>query len=301
MSDNSSNSSKGGGNIKPPLISEVDELVVKKKQISPAKRWCFVLNNYTDDDISAIKSLVLLSCSIGIVGKEIAPKTGTPHLQGYVEFNVKCRPVSHGLTERICWLKCKGNRASNIDYCGKDGNVCISHNLPIPLMKASRAMMRPEQLSIADKFVEREHPLFGRKIYWFWEGKGNWGKSMTSTYMIDNMGAFEVSGKGADVLCGISTMIAQTGECPPIIIYDIPRSCADYVSYQSIEKIKDGKFFSGKYESGMVRFNKPHILCFANQPPDYSKLSTDRWVVENLDDKDGDNPDGYFVDFSDDD
>jgi hypothetical protein len=100
--------------------------------------------------------------------------------------------------------------------------------------------------------------------------------------MIDQMGAFEVSGKGADVLCGISKFIEEHGRCPPIIIYDIPRSTSEYVSYQSIEKLKDGKFFSGKYESGMVRYNKPHIVCFANCEPDVEKLSGDRWVVECL-------------------
>jgi hypothetical protein len=283
---NSSNSSKEGGNTKTPSSFDVD----KKKQISPAKRWCFTLNNYDDTDISAIDSIVSSMCSLGIVSREVG-ESGTPHLQGYVEFKTKCRPVSHGLNPGIHWEKCKGNRQSNIDYCSKDGDSCIRHGLPNPLVKATRAMMRPEQLAIADKFTEREHPLFGRVIYWFWEEKGNWGKSMTSTYMIDQMDAFEVSGKGADVLCGISTMIEKSGECPPIIIYDIPRSCGDYVSYQSIEKIKDGKFFSGKYESGMVRFNKPHIICFANQPPDMTKLSTDRWVVENLD-----NADDFIVD-----
>eukprot|EP00918_Siedleckia_nematoides_P001492 GHVU01003549.1.p1 GENE.GHVU01003549.1~~GHVU01003549.1.p1 ORF type:complete len:299 (-),score=17.75 GHVU01003549.1:388-1284(-) len=298
MSDNSSNSSKGGEILNPPSVNEV----VKKKQISPAKMWCFTLNNYTDEDISSIRTCVQNCCTLAIVGKEVGKK-GTPHLQGYVEFRVKCRPKSHGLTERIHWEKKtqRSTRWQAIDYCRKDGDICISKNLPEPLQKATRAMMRPEQLAIADRFLEKEDALFGRKIYWFWEDKGNWGKSITSTYMIDQMKAFEVSGKGADVLCGISTMIEKIGECPPIIIYDIPRSCADYVSYQSIEKIKDGKFFSGKYESGMVRFNKPHIICFANQPPDFSKLSADRWIVENLNDKDGDNPYGYFVEVSDED
>jgi hypothetical protein len=273
----SASSAKEGGNTKTPSSFDVE----KKKQISPAKRWCFTLNNYDDEDISAINSLIQGQSKLGIVGKEVGEE-GTPHLQGYIEFKKKCRPISHGLNPGIHWEKCKGNRVSNTDYCSKDGDVCIRYGVPAPLVKATRAMMRPEQLAIADRFIEHEHPLFGRKIYWFWEADGNWGKSMTSTYMIDQMDAFEVSGKGSDVLCGISSMIHDNDECPPIIIYDIPRSIGDYVSYQSIEKIKDGKFFSGKYESGMVRFNKPHVICFANQPPDLTKLSADRWIVENL-------------------
>ena len=52
-----------------------------------------------------------------------------------------------------------------------------------------------------------------------------------------------------------------------------------------MEAIKNGCFFSGKYESGMVRFNSPHILVFANEPPERTKLSQDRWCVFALRDE----------------
>lgn len=159
----------------------------------------------------------------------------------------------------------------------------FSLGLPREVVKMTEDLLRPEQLALAHRFKEYEHPLWGRYIYWFWEPNGNWGKSITATYMIDQMNATEVSGKGADVFCGISALIENTGECPPIIIYDVPRSCLNYVSYFSIEKLKDGKFFSGKYESGMKRYNKPHIICFANEPPKTDEMSLDRWIIERLD------------------
>jgi len=43
---------------------------------------------------------------------------------------------------------------------------------------------------------------------------------------------------------------------------------------------------SGKYEGSIVDRNPPHLVIFANFPPDQSKLSRDRWFVykiENLD------------------
>ena len=179
----------------------------------------------------------------------------------------------------------KRNLKKNIGYAFKENNRYIKSDgidKPEPLVKMTRDLLRPQQMKIADMFAQREHPLWGRKIYWFWEPKGNWGKSILTTYMIDQMEAYEVSGKGADVLCGISAYIEKNDKCPPIIIYDIPRSTAGYVSYQSIEKLKDGKFFSGKYESGMVRYNKPHIICFANSKPDLTMMSQDRWIIECL-------------------
>lgn len=283
MSSNSSksskevvpSSSKGEGNT-------INSPSPKKPQISPAKLWCFVLNNYTDIDISECSSKFKVVCKSCIFSKEVG-ESGTPHLQGFCEFKIKCRPISHGLTERIKWIKCKGNREQNVDYCSKDGDIVFSTGIPKPVVLVERHMLRARQLEIADMFIEDEHPIFGRKIYWFWESKGCWGKSMLATYMIDQMNATEVSGKGADVFCGLSALIEQTGECPPIVIYDIPRSCIDYVNYFSIEKVKDGKFFSGKYESGMKRYNRPHIICFANQPPRLTEMSEDRWIVTELD------------------
>jgi hypothetical protein len=283
MSSNSSNSSSG---IVPDSSKGEGNTITspspKKPQISPAKLWCFTLNNYTEEDISECSSKFSLVCKSCIFSREMG-ESMTPHLQGFCEFKVKCRPISHGLTERISWRKCKGNKQQNIDYCSKDGDIAFSIGIPKPIVRVTSNLLRRDQLDIANIFLEDEHPLYGRKIYWFWESKGGWGKSMLATYMIDQMNATEVSGKGADVLCGISKLIEDQGECPPIVIYDIPRCQTDYVSYMSIEKLKDGKFFSGKYESGMVRYNRPHIICFANEPPKEELLSSDRWIITELD------------------
>ena len=100
--------------------------------------------------------------------------------------------------------------------------------------------------------------------------------------MVDQMNAICVGGKAADAKCIIASVVQKTGECPPIVIIDIPRCNGGFVSYQAIESIKNGIMVSTKYESGMVRFNKPHLLIFANEPPNMEKLSKDRWVVTEL-------------------
>ena len=86
-------SSKGEGNT-------ITSPSPKKPQISPAKFWCFTLNNYTDKDISDCSSKFSLVCKSCIFSKEIGEKCGTPHLQGFCEFKKKVRPISHGLTAR---------------------------------------------------------------------------------------------------------------------------------------------------------------------------------------------------------
>lgn len=178
------------------------------------------------------------------------------------------------------------NRDCAFLYCLKDETrapegVRWSQGLPRTLDTVGIEELRPWQRRIYDSVLlpcPRDH----RKIRWYWETTGGTGKTFLTKCLVDQRSALVVSGKASDVLAAIALMLKEKREAPEVIVWDIPRSVADYVSYQSIEKLKDGCFFSGKYESGMVRINTPHILCFANQLPDLEKLSADRWVVKEL-------------------
>lgn len=68
-----------------------------------------------------------------------------------------------------------------------------------------------------------------------------------------------------------------------IVVFDIPRDNGNNVSYKSIESIKNGMIFNSKYETGYKLFNPPHLIVFANSPPDKSRLSSDRWKITQLD------------------
>lgn len=50
-----------------------------------SRGWCFTINNYTELDVAQVKALEEPSSAI-IAGYEVAPTTGTPHIQGYVYF-----------------------------------------------------------------------------------------------------------------------------------------------------------------------------------------------------------------------
>lgn len=267
---------QGGGNKQTPPIDDIPKCSFQ------AKNWVMTWNNYPDNIFELLEQTICPLCLKYVFGKEVGAE-GTPHIQGaFVLKSKKRQDTLWNIMGDVMYLNKMQGRWNDQKYCIKDGNYISNVKLPSPLVKITKNMLREEQKNIADLFTEREDPLFGRKIFWFWEPIGNWGKSVLTTYMIDQMDATEVSGKNADVLCGIASLVEKTGECPPIVIYDIPRCNHGAVSYQSLEKLKDGKFFSGKYESGMVRFNKPHIICFANEPPETSKLSKDRWVIKNL-------------------
>lgn len=117
LSPYSSDSSKGLGNTKPNPKG-------KKKQIAPSKKWCFTLNNYTDEDKAIISSIVPLKCTNGIIGEEIG-ESKTPHLQGYLEFKSKVRPKNIIPISGIHWEKAKGDIEQNYLYCTKDNKIFL--------------------------------------------------------------------------------------------------------------------------------------------------------------------------------
>lgn len=246
----------------------------KTKQIAPAKRWCFTLNNYDQNDISSINSLSS-KCFIICVGKEIGEK-GTPHLQGYCEFLTKLRPLSLQLNKGIHWEKCKGNRKENIDYCSKENNVIISKNIPRKIKIIEN--LYPWQQDIYDLY---KSDIDDRKIYWFYETEGNIGKSAFIKYMIVKHNILFCSGgKYSDIMNLVFNNDMDFCDC---IMFDIPRAHEGHISYASLESIKNGMVCNTKYETGTKIFNSPHLFIFANYPPDdVDMLSKDRWVIKEL-------------------
>lgn len=69
---------------------------------------------------------------------------------------------------------------------------------------------------------------------------------------------------------------------PSIVIINLSRQAEGAFSYASVEAIKDGLCFSGKYEGGTRLFARPHIVVFSNWYPDITKLSIDRWDIRHL-------------------
>lgn len=87
----------------------------------------FTLNNYTEEDIKALSVLPYTDDDVQyiIFGKEIAPTTGTPHLQGYMEFSKKKTFVRVKETiGKRAWFGIRKARtaAPAINYCKKDGD-----------------------------------------------------------------------------------------------------------------------------------------------------------------------------------
>lgn len=88
--------------------------------MSRHRGYCFTINNYTDDDVNRLNNL---DCEYIVFGREVAPTTGTPHLQGYVHFaNGKTRSAASKLVKGHL-IAAKGSPEQNFNYCSKDGQV----------------------------------------------------------------------------------------------------------------------------------------------------------------------------------
>lgn len=103
-----------------------------------SRRWCFTLNNYTEEDLDKISSL---DCEYLTYGFETAPSTGTRHLQGYVVFkNLRRFTTLHKFNEKIHWEKAISSHENCINYCHKDD--------PQPYEKGERPVTKDDKLNL---------------------------------------------------------------------------------------------------------------------------------------------------------
>lgn len=253
-----------GGNTKPPPL----------KQISPSIRWCFTLNNHNEEDISSIVPVLREKAKLFVIGDEVG-ENGTPHLQGYVEFLKKVRPLSLFDTNKIHWTKCRGNRDSNIAYCSKD-KVLFTHGMPKPIKIIDK--LYPWQKEIEELCGTEPDD---RAIHWYYEDVGNIGKSAFIKYMVVKHNILYCGGgKHQDIM---NLVFNQDMDKSNIVMFDIPRAHEGHISYASLECIKNGLVSNMKYETGVKVFNSPHLIVFSNFPPsDESKLNKDRLIIKRL-------------------
>lgn len=265
---------------KSPKVPESSELdsntkVQNKKQVPPAKYWCFTFNNYTEEELSSIKSLCD-SCSFDyIIGKEVGEQ-GTPHLQGFIRYPSKSRPMeTFKKWPKIHWEKTKSNFQANIDYCSKDGNYITNMKIPkkVKIYEDVRDIFKPIERMIQ----EEPHDRF---IFWYW-GKQNIGKTQFLKYLYVKYGAIIVQGCSKNMKHSICVYKEKNNGClPEILVSNLPfEANMGSISYNGYEEVKDMFFHSGKYEGDMICGNPPHLIIFANAPPE---TDNKKFIVKEL-------------------
>lgn len=108
---------------------------------SQGTRWCFTLNNYTNDDIEHVKNIVHRYI---IFGKEVG-ESGTPHLQGFIIFpSTKRLAAVRRLIPRGHWSLAGGTNEQASVYCKKDDLEAYEHG-DMPLTPAAQRLNQIER------------------------------------------------------------------------------------------------------------------------------------------------------------
>ena len=95
--------------------------------VKQGKRWCFTLNNYTNEEwLHIVAKMTSKDVKYCVIGEEVG-ENGTVHLQGYVRYTKKTRMagVKKTVGMRAHVETCRGSEEENKMYCVKDGKVLL--------------------------------------------------------------------------------------------------------------------------------------------------------------------------------
>ncbi len=287
--ENITNSGHRKNDTRTQSLSQSDNQPPKKKRKVDLRRrhWFLTWNNYTQESIRILLGLGAHSYAFQ---EETGKEKGTPHLQGVFSF---IHAKKHSELDNKCKIKAIWAPCRNV---GAARNYCIK--APTRTGKQWTKGYKIGQAKVIDPFdgktpykwqqeiinIVQQQPD-ERKVYWYWSTYGNIGKSALIKHLVMKEDAIFVGGKFSAAFYAIKAK-TDKGQDPYIVLFDLPRSKGNMISYIAIEGIKNGLIFNSKYESGHVVFNIPHVICMANCEPDYNQLSRDRWQVKCLDNED---------------
>jgi len=177
----------------------------------PARNYCFTYNNYPDN-LDDFNLRLTEHCTYAIYGKEVAPTTLTPHLQGYLQLKKKERRI--GVSKKFPGLHlivAKGGFEANREYCSKGGIVFTVGTPSVAgkreglaavcdLLKEGRSMREVAEIEPATyvRYVRGLESLafrlsherdFKTQISWFWGPTGT-GKSRRAADMVKGESAY---------------------------------------------------------------------------------------------------------------
>ena len=115
-----------------------------------SNRWCFTINNFTQEDEEAVMNLPEQDWCKSVIAEEEHLDEGTPHIQGFMILNER---------KYLSWLKnayfgprihlevARGSVYDNWKYCSKENQVIVEYNKPPQAdNKPHRSLTRSDQV-----------------------------------------------------------------------------------------------------------------------------------------------------------
>ncbi|AFS65279.1 replication-associated protein [Dragonfly associated cyclovirus 5] len=127
------------------------------------RRFCFTLNNFTEEEYEKVTRFIQDYCKYGIVGNETAPTTGTIHLPGFCNLTkgMRFNNIKSKLATRIHLEKANGTDEQNQIYCRKSGTY-FEKGTPVGQGKRTDLVSLVEgiqngQIRLSD--IAKDHPI----------------------------------------------------------------------------------------------------------------------------------------------
>ena len=274
----------------------------EKRLVIGGRRFCLTLHGATEDQFQKITKFFDSSeVDLAIVAWETGEHSIHPHFQCYFEMKEKCR-LKNRLRDEILNSEnfhlenARGTKNHNVNYV-----YAMDKPYEIGLIRYSKGdyEIPIEYDSTASEWTRNFKPrLFQKKIleiiktktndrdiHWFWEPKGEVGKTSICKYLHRMYGAVYISGRSEDIKYALIRYREVANRDPKIVVLDLTR--VDYETNELariVESIKNGIFFSGKYDSMMVDMKSPpHLFLLSNKQPNLNFHSSDRWNVYEID------------------
>lgn len=260
-----------------------------KKRCSASKFWEGCAYNYEESWMVELVEVFNESKVWWTFGEEVGTKKGTPHLQIAVHSTKYFRPMEKfKLSFNVSWVKGRKDGADAGHWYARKDEVFQSNYSP---KKPPIDVTEPDVMALEDlpqwgqdlvAHVDGRLPdKKDRSIYWFYSTEGQMHKTETARYLCHHHDAVVIQG-------GRKHALANAYKNPaPIYVILIPRCDEGYVSYGSMELLKDALYMSafGTECTGMVNRKKPWVIIMANFPHSRRNcdMSLDRWQEKCVD------------------
>jgi len=283
--------------------------------VSPAVKWSFTLNNFTENDI---KYMIESTCSLGYIVFEtenVNVPDKTPHLQGFIKFHNKKRPMSVYKNEElheggaVHWEKSGGSELQNWFYTTEDNRMGVPtakvyHNhypafekwykeisrlskktAPVRVAKCkfSYDQLVKHQREVVDLILDTEPD--DRSIHVYWSKQYGMKKTTTMRYMLINHPELVLqipSGRSSDI---INCIIQADMDRVKAVMINLVGADSEGYPIEALEQIKDACVACGKYKGGAKTFDYVHVIIFANKPPErvvFTVMDEKRWKIREI-------------------
>jgi len=239
-----------------------------------ARNLCYTLNNFTEDERTALQGL---KRSYHVMGEEVGEE-GTRHIQGYIEFENSKRLTSlKKINARVHWEKRRGTAAQAADYCKKDGivweeGVISRQGERRDLEEFANAVIKSEDLQALVEDYPRHMLVYGRHaalllsmkvppravapiVIWLW-GAAGVGKTRRAYDLFPAENVYKKNNS--------KWWDGYTGQ-PVVLIDDFDRTKWDF---REVLLLLDRYPHRVEFKGGSVQFNRPTIYITCEFHPD---------------------------------